>query len=85
MPKRRYVQKDELKNRLAKIQGQVTGIQRMLEEGRPEDETLVQISALRSALDQLAARLLTRHLCDRLGDSESRYDETLLLLRRLLR
>jgi DNA-binding FrmR family transcriptional regulator len=83
MTKRKYVQKNELKNRVAKIQGQVSGIQRMLEEGRSEKETLIQISALRAALDQLAARLLARHLCDQL-ESDDKFDHTLLLVRTLL-
>lgn len=84
MAKRKYVQKNELKSRIAKIQGQISGIQRMMDEGRPEDETLVQISALRAALDQLAARLVARHLCDRAEISEVQFDQTLLLVRRLL-
>lgn len=83
MPKRKYVQKNELKNRVAKIQGQISGIQRMLEEGRSEEETLIQISALRAALDQLAARLLARHLCEH-DDAEPSFDRTLLLVRTLI-
>lgn len=79
------MQKDEIRNRLAKIQGQVSGIQRMIDEGRPEDETLIQISALRSALDQLAARLVARHLCDRPENSRDPFDQTLSLVSRLLR
>ena len=56
----------------------------MLDEGRPEEETLLQISALRSALDQLAARLLARHLCNRSDSSLQEFDDTLLLVKRLL-
>ena len=54
--------KDELKKRLARIQGQVNGIQKMLEEDRYCVDVLTQLSALRSALDQLGIQLVTMHL-----------------------
>ena len=42
--------------------GQVTGIQRMVEEDRYCVDILNQISAVRSALDALGVKLLTQHL-----------------------
>lgn len=83
MPKRKYAQKNEVKNRIARIQGQLRGIQRMLDEGRPEEDTLIQLSALRAALDQLAAHLLARHLCSQ-QEGEEAFDRTLLLVRKVI-
>ena len=52
----------KLTTRVKRIAGQVTGIERMLEEKRYCVDILNQISAVRSALDALGVELLTRHL-----------------------
>ena len=51
-----------LGKRLARIEGQVRGIGRMLNEDRYCVDILTQVSAVRSALDALALELLERHL-----------------------
>lgn len=48
--------------RIKRISGQVAGIQRMVAAERPCDEILQQVTAVRSALDQLGVLLLTEHL-----------------------
>ena len=64
--------------RLARIEGQVRGIGRMVEEGRYCVDVLIQIAAVNQALRQVARQLLTRHMehCVRdafeSGDSEER-------------
>jgi DNA-binding FrmR family transcriptional regulator len=50
--------------RLAKISGQVTGVQRMLDEERYCVDILTQVSALRAALDQFGVLMLSTHLED---------------------
>lgn len=52
----------KVKSRVNRIAGQVTGIQRMVEEDRYCVDVLTQIAAVRSALDALGIELLTRHL-----------------------
>ncbi len=52
----------ELLERLSRIEGQVRGIRRMIEEKRSCDEILVQISAVRSALGSVASKLLEDHV-----------------------
>lgn len=42
--------KDELQKRLRRIEGQVRGVQKMLEEGRECSEVVQQLSAIRSAV-----------------------------------
>ncbi|HVF64899.1 MAG TPA: metal-sensitive transcriptional regulator [Casimicrobiaceae bacterium] len=51
-----------LGKRLARIEGQVRGIARMLDEDRYCIDVLTQVAAVRSALDALALKLLEHHL-----------------------
>ncbi len=51
-----------LQARMKRISGQVSGIQRMLDEDRYCVDILNQISAVRSALDALGVELLTNHV-----------------------
>ena len=48
--------------RLARIEGHVRGVKRMVEEGRPCADVLTQIAAVRSALDRAAKVLLADHM-----------------------
>ncbi len=52
----------QLKTRLNRISGQVTGIHKMLDEDRYCVDILNQIAAVRSALDSLGIELLTDHI-----------------------
>lgn len=48
--------------RLARVEGQVSGIRRMVAEGRYCVDVLTQLAAVRAALDQLGAELLASHM-----------------------
>lgn len=52
---------ENLQRRLSKIEGQVRGISKMLYEKRNCNEILVQISAIKSAISQVAVKLLQEH------------------------
>jgi len=52
---------DSLK-RLRKIEGQIKGVQRMLEERRYCVDVLQQVSAARRALDEVAIQILRGHI-----------------------
>ena len=54
--------KDALVKRLHRIEGQVRGIERMLEEDRYCIDILTQLSAVTTALDSLAFRILDDHV-----------------------
>lgn len=54
--------KADSEKRLARIAGQIGGIQRMVDDQRPCADILQQVVAVRSALDQLGVLLLTEHL-----------------------
>lgn len=52
----------KIRNRLRRLNGQVLGIERMLVEHKSCDEMLVQISALKQAVNGVAAELLQAHI-----------------------
>jgi DNA-binding FrmR family transcriptional regulator len=54
--------KDQLLNRLSRVEGQVRGVARMVEEDRYCIDVLTQISAARAALDKIALGLLDSHV-----------------------
>jgi DNA-binding FrmR family transcriptional regulator len=53
--------KDQLQKRLARIEGQVRGVSRMVEDDRYCIDVLTQISAIQAALDKVALGLLDEH------------------------
>lgn len=53
--------KDQLQKRLRRVEGQVRGLQRMLDEDRWCPDILVQISAVQAALDKVALGLAEAH------------------------
>jgi len=66
----------ELEDRLSRIEGHVRGVKRMLAEHATCEDLLIQVSAIRSALNQATARLLENHMetcvadCVRAGHGE---------------
>jgi CsoR family transcriptional regulator, copper-sensing transcriptional repressor len=54
--------KDVLVKRLHRIEGQVRGIERMVEEDRYCIDVLTQISAVTTALESLGLRILDDHV-----------------------
>jgi CsoR family transcriptional regulator, copper-sensing transcriptional repressor len=53
--------KDQLLDRLARIEGQVRGIARMVQQDRYCIDVLTQISAIQAALDKVSLGLLDGH------------------------
>jgi DNA-binding FrmR family transcriptional regulator len=53
--------KEQLLNRLRRIEGQVRGVERMVEEDRYCIDIVTQISAVQAALDKVALGLLDDH------------------------
>ncbi|GAC1654883.1 MAG: hypothetical protein NVS4B3_19250 [Gemmatimonadaceae bacterium] len=49
-------------NRLSRLEGQVRGVKKMLAEHNSCDEMLVQISALKQAVNGIAVELLQAHM-----------------------
>jgi DNA-binding FrmR family transcriptional regulator len=53
--------KEQLQARLARIEGQVRGVNKMVEEERYCMDVLAQIAAVRAALDKVALGVLDDH------------------------
>ena len=83
-------QQQGLVTRLNRIEGQVRGIGRMIDEDRYCVDILTQVSAARSALDALALGLLERHLhgcvqrAVRVGDGDAAIDEAMDVVRKFV-
>ena len=53
-----------LRDRLRRAEGQVRGVQRMLDEDRPCEEVVTQLLAARSALDQVIREVLSERVAE---------------------
>ncbi len=51
-----------LKDRLSRIQGQLEGVKRMLDERKSCDDILVQMAAAKKAMNSAAGQLLESHM-----------------------
>jgi len=80
--------KSALLKRLNRIEGQVRGVAKMVEDDRYCIDVLTQISAIRSALGALAMQLLESHTkgcvrsAIRSGDGEAAVDELMAVVKR---
>jgi DNA-binding FrmR family transcriptional regulator len=54
----------QILDRLARIEGQVRGIGKMIAERRPCDQVLMQVMAARAALEKVAAAVVTTSIDD---------------------
>ncbi|HEX4035426.1 MAG TPA: metal-sensitive transcriptional regulator [Solirubrobacteraceae bacterium] len=82
--------KDQLLRRLARIEGQVGGVARMVADDRYCIDVLTQISAVQAALDKVALGLLDDHaqhcvLGAAAGDRAAKTDELMASVGRLVR
>jgi CsoR family transcriptional regulator, copper-sensing transcriptional repressor len=89
-PARGYtVTKDQLLKRLRRIEGQVRGVQGMVEEDRYCIDVLTQISAIQAALDKVSLGLLDEHAqhCVMAADDErgAKTEEMMAAVGRLMR
>ncbi len=53
-----------VRDRLRRAEGQVRGVQRMLDENRPCEEIVTQLLAARSALDQVIRQVLSEQVAE---------------------
>ena len=78
---RSETEKQKLTNRLKRIEGQVRGLQKMIEDDRYCVDVLIQLSAIQAALKKVGYSLIERHtkMCVskaiREGDGENSIDE----------
>ena len=56
------VSKDLLVNRLKRIEGQVRGLQKMIEEGRDCESIMTQLVAVRAAIEGVGALVINNYM-----------------------
>jgi DNA-binding FrmR family transcriptional regulator len=64
-----------LQNRLRRIEGQVRGLQRMVDEDAYCVDVLTQVSAVQTALEQVAVQVLDAHVRHCVADAVGGDDE----------
>jgi len=80
--------KADLARRLRRVEGQIRGIGKMVDEDRYCIDILTQVAAVQSALDALARKLLEHHLhgcvkqAIRSGDGDAAIGEALAVIRK---
>ena len=89
-PERGYASgKDDYLARLRKIEGQVRGLQRMIEDDRWCPDVVVQIGSATRALQEVAVGMLNDHLNHCVlhsnGDAPARLDEIAATIRQVVR
>jgi CsoR family transcriptional regulator, copper-sensing transcriptional repressor len=90
-PERGYsATKDQLLKRLKRVEGQVRGVQNMVDEDRYCIDVLTQISAVQAALDKVALGLMDDHARHCVVDGpadvkEERTEELMAAVARLMR
>ena len=81
--------KDQLIKRLRRIEGQVRGVEGMVEDDRYCIDVLTQISAIQAALDKVALGLLDDHarhcVMGAEGEQAAKTDELMAAVARLMR
>ena len=85
------IHKDQLQARLRRIEGQVRGLQRMVESDQYCVDIVTQVAAVQAALDKVSLGLLDGHIrgCVKeeieQGGGEAKIDELMALMDRALR
>ena len=83
--------KDAIARRLNRIEGQVRGISKMVDDDRYCVDVLTQISAVQAALDALALQMLESHLkgcvqtAVRSGQGDAAIGEAMAVIRKFAR
>ncbi|MDV6379388.1 metal-sensitive transcriptional regulator [Sporosarcina sp. GW1-11] len=72
---------DKVKNRLKRIEGQIKGVLRMMEEGKDCKEVITQLSASRSAIDRTIGVVVSTNLIacmENLDETDDRTHESII-------
>ena len=82
--------KDQIQKRMRRIEGQVRGIEKMIDDDRYCIDVITQIGAVQAALDKVALGLLDEHarhcvIPGKHGDPADMTDELMAAVGRLMR
>jgi len=77
--------KDALQKRLKRVEGQVRGLQRMVEEERYCIDVVTQVAAVKNALEEVALQLLDDHARHCVAAGEAGVEELVEAVGRFVR
>ncbi|ANY71733.1 metal-sensitive transcriptional regulator [Paenibacillus ihbetae] len=67
---------DQMKNRVKRIEGQLRGILRMMEEGKDCRDVITQLSATRAAMDRAIGVIVSTNLVDCVKEAQENGRDT---------
>ncbi|MFJ7969915.1 MULTISPECIES: metal-sensitive transcriptional regulator [Psychrobacillus] len=67
---------DQLKNRVKRMEGQLRGILKMMEENKDCKEVITQLSAVRSAVDRTIGVIVSSNLVECVQEAEKNGEKT---------
>jgi len=65
----------EVLSRLKKIEGQVRGVQKMVQDCRNCGDIVIQLTAIKAAVNRVGATVLARHLADMIKNDLSQNND----------
>lgn len=69
---------DQIKNRVKRMEGQLRGILKMMEEGKDCKNVVTQLSAVRSAVDRTIGVIVSENLVECVKTAEGQEQEALV-------
>ena len=66
---------DKMKNRVKRMEGQLRGILKMMEDGKDCKEVITQLSAVRSAVDRTIGVIVSTNLVECVRQADDNEDE----------
>ncbi|WP_455661470.1 metal-sensitive transcriptional regulator [Pradoshia sp.] len=69
---------DQMKNRVKRMEGQLRGILKMMEEGKDCKNVVTQLSAVRSAVDRTIGVIVSENLVECVKNAEGKEQEALV-------
>ncbi|MBO2536054.1 metal-sensitive transcriptional regulator [Rummeliibacillus suwonensis] len=66
---------DQIRNRLKRLEGQLKGVIRMIDEGKDCKEVVTQLSASRSAIDRAIGLIVSTNLVYCMSDEQQLQDK----------
>jgi DNA-binding FrmR family transcriptional regulator len=67
---------DQVKNRVKRIEGQLSGVLKMMEENKDCKDVITQLSAVRSAVDRTVGVIVSSNLVECVLEAEKRGEKT---------
>ncbi|WP_409254187.1 metal-sensitive transcriptional regulator [Bacillus sp. SCS-153A] len=67
---------DQVKNRIKRMEGQLRGILKMMEEGKDCNAVTTQLSAVRSAVDRTAGVVVSSNLVECVLETDNKGENT---------